>query len=287
MKKLIASLVAAASFAGVAYAQTEALTTENSSIMGDLSAKLEGQFVSESIMFGKRVAGSAFNSHLQAAMPVYDGEAYVGVFGNHPFQTKVTGITGLSAAYGANEQGPREEIYAGITYPVYEQFSVDAGYTYYWYTDQKRKSIYNQVGRSHEVYVGVNADVLLEPAVYAYYDFNLQQFRVEASIGYSFDLEEQFGLDNTSIELGAHAGWLHSECYNGDQRPVNTPKWHNSFVYYGANADVVYTINEVAKVSVGGAYAGNNDGKGVHNGHLNNLGGQNKIFWNAKVSFGF
>lgn len=234
-------------------------------------------FESEYVFRGKRFTQAAFQPSVEAGYAIGPGEAYAGVWTNLPINSNNVG--GVSQT-----QGKEIDLFLGYALPVSDMLTVDTGFTYYWYPDAAGTG---GVGRSREVYVGLQGDVLLDPAVYVYYDFDLSQVVVEGSIGYSLPLSDYVGLP-LSLDTIAYVGYLHAEAYNGNQRNPGENRWKNGFVYAGAASDLVYSISENLTFSIGVRLAGNNDGTaGGPNGGSPQLGGETKLWWGSSLVFAF
>lgn len=127
------------------------------------------------------------------------------------------------------------DFYGGWGFEVNETLSIDVGGCVYYYPETDGDSTF-------EMYVGAAWDVDFSPAIYAYYDLDLEALTLETSIGKSFEIN-----DTTSLDLAAYLGWV-------------DPDAGSSYFYYGASADVVYSLTDTASASVGLRYADMEDG---------------------------
>lgn len=295
MKKLIAILAATATLGVVsAFAQTADASKSSTSTsaksngqqaehkhvdIGELSAVGDFRVASEDVYRGKKLAGFAVQPMLKLGYPVWEGELYTSMFFSLPVNEGPASIGGaatngnLDGLWGTSNRD-RADFTFGYSMPVTDMLSIDFGYTYHWYIQH---NVYG-VDRSNEIYLGATADVILDPSLYLYHDWDLEQFVAQFDVSYSFDLTQytsDWGVGGTSIELGAHLGWLSADDYTAGQRlPVAAPglaagdlinKWINGYIYGGVKADIVFALNDVAKASIGMRWAGNNDGKdGIH-----------------------
>lgn len=293
MKKLIAILAATATLGVVsAFAQTTDTSKSSTSTtsaksngqqtehkyvdIGELSAVGDFRVASEDVYRGKKLAGFAVQPMLKLGYPVWEGELYTSMFFSLPVSEgpmswggPSTGAATLNTAMFSASNRDRSDFTFGYSMPVTDMFSIDFGYTYHWYIEN---NVWG-VDRSNEFYLGATADVILDPSLYLYYDWDLEQFVIQADVSYSFDLTQytsDWGVGGTSIELGAYLGWLSADDYTAGQRcrvgTVDTfSKWSNGYTYGGAKADLVFALNDIAKASIGMRWAGNNDGKdGLH-----------------------
>ncbi|OYV47868.1 MAG: hypothetical protein B7X06_02475 [Verrucomicrobia bacterium 21-51-4] len=230
--------------------------------MKESASKIEGvadiDFNSEYIYRGKKEAQASMNPAMRAQMPVWMGSAYAGTWMNFPVaQENVNNEIRFNTGY---------ELPLTMLPVMSDVFTADLGYTYYWYLNNHlgmpNSGTYQPLSRSNEIYIGLLAKCIANPAAYLFYDFNLEQVVLEGSISHSFDLGELISANGFSLDLGARAGWLHANAYNGDLRPVDVNKWHNSYGYAQGDIELAYALNEVAKVGVGFHVAGNTDGTG-------------------------
>lgn len=201
-------------------------------------------------------------------------------------------------------------------------FTLDLGYTYYYYPCQA--TYYNfsatstqstsplattagegtfGLGRANEFYIGLMADLCLNPSVYFYYDVNRSQYVVQGNLSHRFSLGQCLccrGFDSFYLDLGAYAGWLSAEDYLGDQTRTsyNTfaastgnpsmGKWNNGYAYAGLTADLVCYLTECARATFGIGWATNNDQQSGDNpffGYIpQNLGCyENLLYWKLAV----
>ncbi|NHK28011.1 hypothetical protein FF098_008855 [Parvularcula flava] len=97
------------------------------------------------------------------------------------------------------------DYYIGYGFALSESISADVGVTSYTYSDG--------FDSTTEIYGGLSFDtVAFAPAVYAYYDFDLEAFTLEGSGGYSWPLGEA-----TSLDFGAALGFVEPDEGDGYQ----------------------------------------------------------------------
>lgn len=234
-------------------------------------------FESEYIFRGKKWGETSVQPTAMIGMPLADGTLYVKTFMNFPIdETPSYAVTvdGVSPQYSGNEL----DFSAGykVNLPWMDKmFSVDAGYTYYYYPTG---NLYG-IDRANELYLGAMANVPLNPTVYAYYDWNREQVVVEGNISHSLDLGQHISAHGFYIDLGASVGGLWADKYAGDQLSANTENcWKNSYAYWGAMVGLRYMINRVADISLSFNYAGNNDGHGSFVSGVNGSGEGNGYY---------
>lgn len=271
MKKTIATLAIAG-----------AATAASADFISDLSISGTFDFESEYVFRASKLAAQSFQPSVEFGYPVVGGDLYVGIWTNQPIASTTTGVP-FGAIRGIT--GDEVDFYAGYAYPVTDIFTLDLGATYYWYPESAG---FGAINHTTEIYFGVSADVLLSPAVYFYYDFDLQQTVVEFSIGYSLDLGEYLGAEGLSVDTGAYFGVLNTNDINAGA--AGTSKQQNGYVYGGVTADLVYAFNENVSSSIGVRWSINNDGADgtlAGNGPANAFGGESQVWFGATVGFAY
>jgi len=203
MKKILTTVALAATL-GCAMANAQ-----------DYSLTLDLTYESDYVFRGAWLADETLMPSIEIALDNF----YAGIWSAQP----------LTGSYD-NEV----DFYAGWGFAVSDTFSIDAGGCVYYYPETDGSSTF-------EMFVGGAWDMDFSPAIYAYYDLDLEAFTLETSIGHSFEIDDQ-----TSIDVAAYLGWVDPE--------------GSSYFYYGASADVVYSINDMASASVGLRYADMEDG---------------------------
>ncbi|WP_309397880.1 hypothetical protein [Cerasicoccus maritimus] len=258
MKKAIATIAIAG-----------AATAASADFLSDLSIAGTFDYESQYVFRSAKLAYESFQPSVDFGYSVLGGDAYFGIWTNQP-------ITGLSHA--GNGFANEIDFYLGYAYPVTDIFTVDAGFTYYWYPETIAGS--GLPGQTREIFLGGSADVLLSPALYVYYDFDLEQVVVELSIGYSLDLGEYVGAEGLSFDTGAYLGFVDTE---DGSAGLTTPKVKNGYTYGGITADLVYALNENVSSSIGVRWSVNNDGDsaGV------NIGSESQVWFGATLGFAY
>jgi uncharacterized protein (TIGR02001 family) len=257
----LSGLIVSASFAATPAAAT--------SWMDDLSVKGSIGFESEYLYRGQALAMDTIVTSVEGAYKLYNGSLYAGVL-NHDSV--------------GNSAFSESDFYVGYKLPVYEKFSADVGYTYYWYQQNANEvAIAHGVtpDRRNEIYAGVVYNGLwVNPAAYIYYDFNTEAVTGEVSGKYSLDLAK-YGVAKTALDLGAFIGATSVDDVTGGQATKNSA----GYAYYGATADVVYSFTKSAAASVGIRYGGrcNNGGSDVSVLYPET----NSFYWGAKFTAGF
>ncbi len=163
---------------------------------------------------------------LQAAVDFSYRDAYFGIWTNQP--------------YRKSSFDNEVDFYAGYAHRLNDKLTLDVGGTFYLYPEGPDT-------HTTEFYLGLSADTVLAPKVYAYYDIDLDAFAFEGAVSKSFPINE-----NLAFEVSAAYGWVKPESEDNVDRI--------SYFYYTAGADFVYTINDTYKASFGGRLGGNDEG---------------------------
>ncbi|MDR2629203.1 MAG: hypothetical protein LBC30_04410 [Puniceicoccales bacterium] len=136
----------------------------------------------------------------------------------------------------------------GILYTMADAFTIDTGYTHYFYTFASGDG----QKHSNEIYGGIGVNIFLSPSLYAFYDFDNKDFSLKGKVVYEIDLGERL-MQGLGVEVSGDVGYETAKKSNG--------QWiegeQRDFFFYGAGVDLVYTINKEAKAKIGGAWGGN------------------------------
>lgn len=169
--------------------------------------------------------------------------AYLGLWSNQPI------VGGLDNEFN---------FYGGLGFDVAEGISMDVGGILYYYPESGSGS------ETFELYAGFAFDSELSPAFYVYYDLDRETFTFEGSVGHSFEMDEK-----SSLDLAGFIGHV-----TGFDRVLNGG-FVNDYSYYGASADVVYSLSDTSAASIGIRYS---DGSSRL---------ADEVYFGASVSTGF
>ncbi|HEY8993801.1 MAG TPA: TorF family putative porin [Lacunisphaera sp.] len=175
-------------------------------------------YTTKYVFRGIQYAKGAF----QPSVKLTSGDFYAGIWGSAPVN-----------------KGYELEIdyYAGYGFKLPNAWSLDVGATLYSYPGL------NGGGdkTTFEPYVGLNGSFgPVTTATYAYYDFTLDVFTVQETLGYSIPLDSK-----TSLNLSANVGRAEPDSGSG-------------YTYYGAGVTVPYKLNDQATITIGAQYADHN-----------------------------
>ncbi|MEM0965586.1 MAG: TorF family putative porin [Verrucomicrobiota bacterium] len=205
-------------------------------------------FESEYVFRGEKQGDESFQPSLEAGHPLGSGDVYIGVWASQDI---------------GGDASDEVNIYAGYSVPLSPIFAATAGFTYYWYPDEGATP-----NREKEPFLGVFADLPLQPGLFAFYNFTFEQFLVEASLSHRVKVAER-----SFLRGGLYAGAAQENDANSDQVP-GEPR--NSYVYFLTYLDLIYEINVASSASLGVRYSGREDS-----------GYTDFLYWGASVSFGF
>lgn len=211
-----ASCALLAGLAAPAYAQDSGVTISTSF-----------DVVTDYVFRGVSLADTA----IQPGIELGAGNFYAGVWFS-------TGFGDTSAA-----AGDEVDLYAGYGFSLSDTVSADIGLTYYHYPQGGSLFSTNGGGSgTYEVYGGLSFDVALAPSLYAYYDFTLEAFTIEGSVGHSVAMPES---DGVSFDLGLSAGLVDGDGF--------------SYEYGQASAALSKAVSDAASVYVGANFTLNSD----------------------------
>lgn len=203
MKKIIALAALACS--------VSALSAQESELSVSATVAWESEYVFRGVQLG--------DSGFQPAVDLSYGGAYVGLWTYQPVDSK--------------DSISREiDVYAGYGLDLNETFSIDFGATLYYYPSVQ-DFIPTADKTTVEGYIGGSLSTLLNPSLYFYYDFTLENFTVEASLGHSFAVNE-----NVSFDLAGAMGYVWTD--------AGIDYWYGQ-----ASIDLVYAFTENAAFAIG------------------------------------
>ncbi len=278
MKKA-ASIIGILALASAAYSQDGnfPLNSITNPSLSNLKVSAAVGFESEYVFRAEKLAGLSIQPKVELGYNIAGFDAYAGAWMNSPLEKQRN-----SAGDLVNLE--EVDLYAGMSYS-YGSFTVDLGYTYYWYPSDN-----DGATRDSEVYAGIMMDTAsylglnLNPSVYYFYNFQLEQHTIEASLGYELQLGSYVGLPKLTLPLRAYFGYLTADRRNGDQ-DYGSPDLKGSYMYYGGSADIAYAITDYCTISAGVRYSQRFEESGDA-GAISDRG-ERKFWYGAKVDFGF
>lgn len=194
-------------------AATAGLGAENS-----VGLTVDATYASKYIFRGVVLGEHAFHPSVEASY----SDFYAGIWGNVAMGNKDD--------YPDNEEW---DFYAGKSFALTDIASLDVGYTYYYYPKVSSNN------GTQEAYIGMNWDVQgFSPGIYAYYDFDLEAFTVQGSVGTSIPVEAA----GTSLDLTATLG--HVDGQNGF-----------SYTYWSVGAAMPFKLSEKSTLTAGVTFA--------------------------------
>ena len=209
MKKTIALL--AGLVAGSSLIQAQELT-------GEFSLGYESDYIFRGVRLG--------DEHIFPALLIEYGDYYGGVWSAMPLD---------------REDMPEVDFYAGYNTELDDLVSLDIGLTYYTYPDISDQTL--------EFYAGISFDLEFAPAIYIFYDMDLEVFTIDASAAYSIPAG-----DLASIDLSGRLGYVD---------PDENTSLTEGYFYYEAGVDYVYNVSDSMTASVGVRYYGTDADAGL------------------------
>jgi uncharacterized protein (TIGR02001 family) len=184
-------------------------------------------YATKYVFRGVQYAEGAF----QPSVKVTSGDFYAGVWMSAPV-----------------DKGYELEIdyYAGYGFKLQDGWALDTGLTIYTYPGLSGGGD----KATWEPYLGLNGSFgAVTSATYAYYDFTLDVFTIQETLGYSIPID-----DKTSMNWSATLG--HADPDSG-----------GGYTYYGLGVAIPYKVSDKATVTVGAQYA-DHDLDGVDGNHF-------------------
>jgi uncharacterized protein (TIGR02001 family) len=182
----------------------------------DVDVSMSVGYESRYIFRGFKLADESMVVSIDAAFE----DAYLGMWSNQP-------ITGNFD----NEF----DFYGGLGFDVAEGISMDVGGTLYYYPESGQNS------ETFELYAGFAFDTELSPAIYFFYDLDLEALTVEGSIGHSFEMDEK-----STFDVAAFLAHVDGDGFD--------------YSYYGVSGDVIYSLGDTSTASIGVRYSDGSDG---------------------------
>ncbi len=211
-----------------------------------LSVTLDVTYVSDYIFRGIKLGDASIQPSVEASY----GDFYAGAW--HSSE--------ISSGEGLTET----DFYAGYGFAATDTISIDAGVTQYTYNGGSGID-------STELFVGAALDSILSPSLYVYYDFDLENLTLEASIGHSFPID----AINASLDLSGKVGYVDLE------DSINSV---GDYMYYVAGASIPFKLSETATLTVGVDYIYNTEDEVTA---FNNDGGDDILVGKVGISIGF
>jgi len=284
MKKILLALSLGTLLATGAYAQTP---------LGDLTGTGAVSYESQYVFRGKKLANSSIQPKAEIGLQplsLPNTNLYIGAWSNQPVSPRQTTPVTI--------QHDEIDLYGGVYYNTPLNLALDVGGTYYWYPESAGAApaptkFGPTLSHTYEGYVGLLyntaqwfSGVNLNPAVYYYHDFVLDQNVIEISAKTTWDLTNVVGFSGLSLEPRIFGGVLQANKAFGD---TAGPNWKNGYVYYGAGMDLNYMISPYCYLFGNVNYAGNRDGKtgapAIIGGDPQYGGTPNSVWFGAGLKF--
>jgi hypothetical protein len=263
---------------GIAVGILSAIGLYAEDIRSDLTIETSVSFQTERVFRGRNEFHKTLNPNARLGYFVCDGcNAYLGI----------------DTAISTSEETALGNVlpYLGVLWDVDETFTLDGGYGHYFYPkmDEDASPRGKIKDGSNEIYGGVIIDVLAEPSLYVFYDFDRKEVAVEGRLFYNVDLA-QYAFSGLGVNLGAKVGFDRASKPYGVAYYVSDADGNKHYSYYGVNADLIYELNNNAKAKVGIAYEGNSSKQTswVNGGLDPQVPGHKNNFWvNASIDCSF
>lgn len=269
MKKTLATLV----FAGVL--GTSSLFAQDP--LENLSISTTFGWESSYMFRGAELALGTFQASVDASFTAGPGDLYIGIWTAQPTDDLEVDGSEFGGISGRYPIGSEIDVYAGYAFVVADIVTLDAGVTVYYYpeefsitfedaeTEGETTSAVFEEDNTTEAYFGASFDVPVSPSIYVFYDFDLENFTLEAAGGHSFPI----GDSGLSVDIGGFVGWVsigeeENEIVTGETivppeteggESMTVVESEDTYWYAGITGDLVYTFNDYASISGGIRYS--------------------------------
>lgn len=238
-----------------------------------LSVSAAVGYESQYMFRAEKRAEHSIQPKVEFAYPLYGFDVYVGAWANTPINGDKGGLTEI-------------DLYGGVNY-YYQSLRFDVGYIFYYYPTVDTPAT---VSRDMEVYTGVTWDtapylsnINLNPSIYYFYNWVLDQQVVETSIGYNTPVGEWFIDDSrVTFPVRVYGGYLSAGKKNGDSSQGAT------YFYWGVSGDIAIAVTKYCTISGGMRFSmrqGGNEGAPTNGYDI--MGRADNIWFGGKVDFGF
>ena len=278
MKKLITSAFAAAAALFSAHAQDGTFPMQSlynpslEYLHASASVGVESQYVFR----GEKLANCSIQPQVELLYPVAGFDITGGAWFNAPL-------------YGSKYDDLSElDLYADVAYK-YKSLTVKAGYIYYWYTSGAGP---NKRSNDMEVYGGISFDtaaymfgnINLNPSIFYFYNWVLNQQTVELSFSYDFEIGELIaGWSKLKMPIGLYSGYVSAGDKGRNGEGV-------SYFYYGVQVDLAYELTPFCTISGGVRWSQRSGGEDFDYFRLTQYplnGAESNIWFGGRISFGF
>ena len=192
----------------------------------ELSISSTVAWESEYIFRGTQFADEYFSPSIDVSY----GGWYAGIWSALPVSSETDPGTGIA-------EETEVDYYGGYSFPAGEIMSGDVGFTYYTFPDSEDDFFDSDVN-TFEVYGGLSFDVAYSPAVYVFYDFDLETLTLEVAGGHSWEV-----TDDSYIDVSGSLGYV-------------DPDEGSDYFYWNAGVAYVYAFTDNASTSLGVNYYG-------------------------------
>jgi hypothetical protein len=246
----------------------------------ELSLDTSCRFDTEYVYRGTKLNQQVFSPKVEVSTSLFgDGDIY---FGGKAF----LGVKDSRFA--------KYDCYLGTSYGFADIFAVDAGFIHHKYRNRFSwvKSLPWEKVKRHgeEIYLGLIADVFLNPSVYYFYDITQKRHNFEGKVNYLYDLSS-IGINGFAVDLFTKIGYDRTKQPLGLKNAFSSRSTFDGFkkgyFYYGAGANViVYVLKESVKFQTGAHYEGANEKK-IWTTKLSEKNHRNFIWFSTSVECNF
>jgi hypothetical protein len=257
------------------------LHAEISSKFSELSLDTSCRFDTEYVYRGVKLNQQVFTPKVEISTSLFeDGDIY---FGGKAF----LGVK--------NSRFAKYNCYLGTSYGFADIFTVDTGFIHHMYRNRfvwvGRSFPWKDIKRhSEEIYLGLMADVILNPSVYYFYDITQKRHNFEGKVNYLYDLSS-LGVNGFAIDLFTKIGYDRTKkpfgLKNAFQSSGVFDGFRKGYFYYGAGANIItYVFGESVKIQTGAQYERTNT-KNIWTTKLSEKNHKNLLWFSTSVECNF
>lgn len=229
-------------------------------------------YESEYVHRGRKLGQTIFSTTTDCSYPIAKGSIHFGLRSRTELENSRTSGTTLQNILGEQFEASFDTFVPYIRYEhnSSETFSATIGYMHYYYPKMHllNESFYRashntmKVGlkdHTNEIFISAWANVIFRPTICMFYNFDCKEFLIMGHLFLKYDLDK-IGLANSYILVDTYLGFDHANKPYGIEWKnkfwYKNPYWgtingQKGYIYGGIKTNLVYSINEHAKIKTG------------------------------------
>ncbi len=229
-------------------------------------------YKSEYVHRGRKLGQSIFTTFTDFSYPTKHGKLHAGLRSRSELETSKTSGEIIASSFHRQFEASFDVLvpYVGYEHNITEKFSIYCGYLHFYYPkmNELNHSFYEasshmlDVGlkeNANEIFISAWANVIFRPTICVSYNFDFKEFTTVGHLFFKYDLDK-IGLQHSYILADSYLGFDHAEKPYGvnwtnkfwDHNPIwGTINGHKGYIYGGTKLNLVYALNEHAKIKTG------------------------------------